>query len=109
MRTACTAPRIVPEAGDIACLPVGLGRQRTQVPADPARPGGALICSYAFALKILADLPENTMSAPQLVTCALLLAATLALMFAEPEDSAIDRAAASASESLTALTRVLNP
>lgn len=49
------------------------------------------------------------MTTPQLITCALLLAATLALVFAEPEDNAVDRAAASASESLTALTRVLNP
>ncbi|MBP6096400.1 MAG: hypothetical protein KA503_08140 [Methyloversatilis sp.] len=49
------------------------------------------------------------MSTPQLVTCALLLAATLVLVLAEPEDSAVDRAATSASESLTALTRVLNP
>jgi hypothetical protein len=74
-------------------------------PAYPAKPVAVLICGYAFALEILADPPEITMSTPQLVTCALLLAATLALVFAEPEDSA----AASASESLTALTRVLNP
>lgn len=49
------------------------------------------------------------MSTLQLVTCALFLAATLALVFAEPEDRAVDRASASASESLAALTRVLNP
>jgi hypothetical protein len=109
MRTAFVAPRIVPEAGDIACPPVGLGRQRTRVPADPAGKAAVLVCGYAFSLRILADLPEIIMSTPQLVTCALLLAATLALVFAEPEDSAVDRAAASASESLTALTRILNP
>jgi hypothetical protein len=79
------------------------------VPADPPGRAAVLISGYAFALRILADLPEITMSTPQLVTCALLLAATLVLVLAEPEDSAVDRAATSASESLTALTRVLNP
>jgi hypothetical protein len=48
------------------------------------------------------------MSAPQLVMCALLLIATIALVVAEPEDGPVERAATAASESLTALTKVLN-
>lgn len=48
------------------------------------------------------------MSAAQLLMCALLLIATIALIIAGPDDGAVERATTAASESLLSLTRILN-
>jgi hypothetical protein len=52
--------------------------------------------------------PEKPMSAAQLLMCALMLIATVALIVTGPDDGPVEQAAAAASESLLSLTRILN-
>jgi hypothetical protein len=52
--------------------------------------------------------PEKSISAAQLLMCALMVIATVALIVTGPDDGPVEQAASAASESLLSLTRILN-